>query len=119
MMGNMGGMMKKVQEMQAKMQEMQKELENKTVEAESGGGMVKVTMNGKQVVQSINIDPSLLSEDEKEVLEDLIKAALNQAKEKVEEMSCRRNEKINWRFAIASWNEDAFLIWLKTNYKNL
>ena len=62
----MGGMMKKVQEMQAKMQEMQKELENKTVEAESGGGMVKVTMNGKQVVQSINIDPSLLSEDEKE-----------------------------------------------------
>ena len=108
MMGNMGGMMKKVQEMQAKMQEMQKELENKTVEAESGGGMVKVTMNGKQVVQSINIDPSLLSEDEKEVLEDLIKAALNQAKEKT-----------NWRFTIASWNEDAFLIWLKTNYKNL
>ena len=72
MMGNMGGMMKKVQEMQAKMQEMQKELENKTVEAESGGGMVKVTMNGKQIVQSIDIDPSLLSSDEKEVLEDLI-----------------------------------------------
>ena len=44
MMGNMGGMMKKVQEMQAKMQEMQKELENKTVEAESGGGMVKVCL---------------------------------------------------------------------------
>ena len=49
MMGNMGGMMKKVQEMQAKMQEMQKELENKTVEAESGGGMVKVTMNGNRL----------------------------------------------------------------------
>ena len=94
MMGNMGGMMKKVQEMQAKMQEMQKELENKTVEAESGGGMVKVTMNGKQVVQSINIDPSLLSEDEKEVLEDLIKAALNQAKEKVEEMSAEEMKKL-------------------------
>ena len=61
MMGNMGGMMKKVQEMQAKMQEMQKELENKTIEAESGGGMVKVVMNGKQIVQSINIDPSLFS----------------------------------------------------------
>jgi DNA-binding YbaB/EbfC family protein len=81
MMGNMGGMMKKVQEMQAKMQQMQKDLENKTVEAESGGGMVKIAMNGKQVVQSIDIDPSLLSADEKEVLEDLIKAALNQAKE--------------------------------------
>ena len=63
MMGNMGGMMKKVQEMQSKMQEMQKELETKTVEAESGGGMVKVTMNGKQIVQSIDIDSSLLSSD--------------------------------------------------------
>ena len=93
MMGNMGGMMKKVQEMQAKMQEMQKEL-NKTVEAESGGGMVKVIMNGKQIVQSIDIDPSLLSSDEKEVLEDLIKAALNQAKEKVEEMSAEEMKKI-------------------------
>jgi DNA-binding YbaB/EbfC family protein len=57
MMGNMGGMMKKVQEMQAKMQEMQQELANKTIEAESGGGMVKVVMNGKQIVQSIDIDP--------------------------------------------------------------
>ena len=94
MMGNMGGMMKKVQEMQAKMQEMQKELENKTVEAESGGGMVKVIMNGKQIIQSIDIDPSLLSSDEKEVLYDLIKAALNQAKEKFEEMSAEEMKKI-------------------------
>jgi DNA-binding YbaB/EbfC family protein len=93
-MGNMGGMMKKVQEMQTKMQEMQKELETKTVEAEAGAGMVKVTMNGKQIVQSIDIDPSLLSSDEKEVLEDLIKAALNQAKEKVEEMSAEEMKKI-------------------------
>ena len=76
MMGNMGGMMKKVQEMQAKMQEMQKELENKVVEAESGGGMVKVSMNGKQIVQSINIDNSLLSVDEKKFFEDLIKKQL-------------------------------------------
>jgi len=94
MMGNMGGMMKKVQEMQAKMQEMQQELANKTIEAESGGGMVKVVMNGKQIVQSIDIDPSLLSADEKEVLEDLMKAALNQAKEKVEEMSAEEMMKI-------------------------
>ncbi len=55
MMGNMGGMMKKVQEMQTKMQEMQKELENKTFEAESGGGMVKVIMNGKQISQSLDM----------------------------------------------------------------
>ncbi|MDB9776259.1 YbaB/EbfC family nucleoid-associated protein [Alphaproteobacteria bacterium] len=93
-MGNMGNMMKKVQEMQNKMQEVQKELENKTVEANAGGGMVSVVMNGKNQVQSINIDPSLLKQEEKEVLEDLIKAALNQAKEKVEEMSAEEMKKV-------------------------
>ncbi|MGY9017106.1 MAG: YbaB/EbfC family nucleoid-associated protein [Alphaproteobacteria bacterium] len=87
-------MMKKVQEMQSKMQEVQKELESKTVEANAGGGMVSLVMNGKQQVQSINIDPSLLNEDEKEVLEDLIKAALNQAKEKVDEMSAEEMKKV-------------------------
>ena len=51
-------------------------------------------MNGKQIVQAIDIDPSLLSSDEKEILEDLIKAALNQAKEKVEEMSAEEMKKI-------------------------
>ena len=76
------------------MQERQQELANKPVEAESGGGMVKGIMNGTQIVQAINIDPSLLSADEKEVLEDLIKAALNQAKEKVEEMSAEEMKKI-------------------------
>ena len=94
MMGNMGNMMKKVQEMQNKMQEVQKELENKTVEANAGGGMVSVVMNGKNQVQSINIDPSILKQEEKEVLEDLIKAALNQAKEKVEEMSAEEMKKV-------------------------
>ena len=94
MMGNMGNMMKKVQEMQNKMQEVQKELENKTIEANAGGGMVKIVMNGKHQVQSINVDPSLLNLDEKEVLEDLIKAALNQAKEKVDEMSAEEMKKV-------------------------
>ena len=90
----MGNMMKKVQEMQSKMQQMQKELESKTVEASSGGGLVSVVMNGKNQVQKIDIDPSLLNPDEKEVLEDLIKAALSQAKEKVEEMSAEEMKKI-------------------------
>ena len=94
MIGNMGNMMKKVQEMQSKMQEVQKELENKTVEANSGGGLVSITMNGKHQVQSIKIDPSLLNQDEKEVLEDLIKAALNNAKEKVDEMSAEEMKKV-------------------------
>ncbi|MDA1283759.1 MAG: YbaB/EbfC family nucleoid-associated protein [Proteobacteria bacterium] len=100
MMGNMGNMMKKVQEMQSKMQEVQKELESKTVEANAGGGMVSIVMNGKQQVQSINIDPSLLNADEKEVLEDLIKAALNQAKEKVDEMSAEEMKKVTGGLAL-------------------
>ena len=94
MMGNMGNMMKKVQEMQNKMQEVQKELESKTVEANAGGGLVSIIMNGKHQVQSINIDTSLLKEDEKDVLEDLIKAALNNAKEKVDEMSAEEMKKV-------------------------
>lgn len=94
MMGNMGNMMKKVQEMQNKMQEVQKELESKTMEANAGGGLVSIVMNGKHQVQSINIDPSLLKEDEKDVLEDLIKAALNNAKEKVDEMSAEEMKKV-------------------------
>ena len=92
--GNMSKMLKQAQEMQKKMETVQEQLSDIIVNSESGGGMVKVTMNGKQVVQSINIDPSLLSDDEKEVLEDLIKAALNQAKEKVEEMSAEEMKKI-------------------------
>ena len=56
--------------------------------------LVTIVMNGKHQVQSINIDPSLLKEDEKDVLEDLIKAALNNAKEKVDEMSAEEMKKV-------------------------
>ena len=93
-MVNFGNMMKQAQELQKKMSEAQEKLKSIEVEGVSGGGMVKVIMNGKQIVQAIDIDPSLLSSDEKEVLEDLIKAALNQAKEKVEEMSAEEMKKI-------------------------
>ncbi len=78
------GMMGKVKEMQSKMEDMQTELESMEAEGKSGGGMVTVTLTGKGVMKGVNIDPSLLKEDEGEILEDLIVAAHNQAKEKAE-----------------------------------
>ncbi len=70
--------------MQARMAEMQARLEAATIEGQSGGGMIKVKMTGKSVVTSLDIDSSLLKADEKEILEDLIIAALADAKNKAE-----------------------------------
>jgi DNA-binding YbaB/EbfC family protein len=78
----LGDMMKQVQKMQAKMEEVQKELENKRVEGTSGGGMVKVIANGKQEILEIKIDPEVVNKEDVEMLEDLILAAVNQAREK-------------------------------------
>jgi hypothetical protein len=68
-------LMKQAQQMQAKVQAMQAELENAEVEGQAGAGMVKVTLTGKGALKGVSIDPSLLKEDEKEILEDLIIAA--------------------------------------------
>jgi hypothetical protein len=86
-MNNFNDMMKKAQEMQKKVQEMQASLSNLEVEGTSGGGMVKIIMNCKNEVKKIDIDPSIIKNDEKEVMEDLIVAALNDAKSKAEEKS--------------------------------
>jgi DNA-binding YbaB/EbfC family protein len=78
------GMMKKVQEMQAKMAALQEELDTIEVEGGAGAGMVKVVMTAKGSLRSVSIDPSLLNADEKEILEDLVVAAVNDAKGKAE-----------------------------------
>jgi len=86
-MPNMAGMMKQVQKMQEKMAEVQAMLEQKTVSAESGGGMVKVTANGKNQIVSIAIDPEVINAAEKEMLEDLVLAASNKALEDAGKMA--------------------------------
>ena len=83
-MKNLGQMMKQAQEMQAKMGEMQERLAELEVDGAAGGGMIAVTLSGKGDVRSIKIDPSLLVPDEAEILEDLIAAAFNDARTKVE-----------------------------------
>jgi len=84
MKGGFGDLMKQAQEMQDKVKEIQEQLERAEVTGESGAGMVKVTMNGKHDVKKVDIDDSLLSED-KEVLEDLIAAAVNAAVRRLEQ----------------------------------
>ena len=87
MNNNFNDMMKKAQEMQKKMQEMQNSLSNLEVEGTSGGGMVKVIMNCKNEVKKIDVDSSIIKQDDKTMMEDLIVAALNDAKSKAEEKS--------------------------------
>lgn len=83
-MKNLGQMMKQAQQMQAKMAEMQEALDRVEITGVAGGGMVSVTMTGKGEVRKVKIDPKLADPAEVEVLEDLIVAASNDAKHKVE-----------------------------------
>src|SRR5690554_8037781 len=83
MLNDMGGLMKKAQKMQEEMQKAQEEAAKAEIVGESGAGMVKVTMNGRHDVRRVEIDPSLMTE-EKDVLEDLLAAAVNDAVRRVE-----------------------------------
>lgn len=83
-MKDLMGMMKQVREMQTRMQQMQEELAALEVSGQSGGGLVSVTLTGKGDMKRVRIDPSLLKPDEAEIVEDLIIAAAQDAKTKVE-----------------------------------
>jgi hypothetical protein len=82
-MRNLGNLMKQAQQMQARMQEVQAELETAEMTGVSGGGLISVTLNGKGDLKKLKIDPSAMVPDEAEVLEDLIVAAFNDARAKV------------------------------------
>ena len=83
-MKNLGQMMKQAQAMQAKMADMQAKLGEMEVTGQSGGGMVTAVLNGKSELRSLKVDPSLVDPNDVEVMEDLIVAAVNDAKAKVE-----------------------------------
>ena len=87
MKGGLQGMLKQVQKAQAEIQRVQSELGNKTVSAEAGGGMIKAVANGNKELISIDIDPTVISKEEKEMLEDLVVAAVNKALESAQKMS--------------------------------
>ena len=86
-LGDMGKMMKAAQEMQAKMGELQENLNSIVVTGESGAGMVKATATAKGELTALDIDPSIFNSDDKEVVEDLILAAIKDAQVKAQERS--------------------------------
>ncbi|KFZ28608.1 hypothetical protein IDAT_07600 [Pseudidiomarina atlantica] len=89
--GGLGNMMKQAQQMQERMQKAQEEIAKLEVTGEAGAGMVKVTMLGNHNVRRVEIDPSLLAdEDDREMLEDLIAAACNDAVRRVEQTTKER-----------------------------
>jgi DNA-binding YbaB/EbfC family protein len=86
MKGGMGNLFKQAQQMQQKMAKLQEELGQRTVEASVGGGMVSVTVNGKNEVLSLKIEPQVVDPDDIEMLEDLVLAGVNEALRKSQEM---------------------------------
>ncbi len=92
--GGMGNLLKQAQEMQARMAKIQEELGQKTVEGSAGGGMVQVTVNGQFNLSKVKIDPAVINSEEKEMLEDLILAAINDGMRKAREMVSNEMSKL-------------------------
>ena len=93
-MKNLGQMMKQAQQMQAKMAELQARLAEMEVAGQSGGGMVQARLTGKGELRSLKIDPSLAKADEVEVLEDLVVAAVNDARQRADAMVAEEMSKL-------------------------
>ena len=93
-LGDMAGMLKKAQEMQTRMAEMQENLQTITVTGESGAGLVKATATAKGELIGLNIDPSIFRSDDKEVVEDLILAAIKDAQMKAQERAAQELSRI-------------------------
>jgi DNA-binding YbaB/EbfC family protein len=96
----MGNLLKQAQEMQARMAKIQEELGQKTVEGSAGGGMVQVTVNGQFNLTLVKIEASVIKADEKEMLEDLILAAVNDGMRKAREMASAEMAKLTGGFKI-------------------
>ena len=92
--GGMGNLLKQAQEMQSRMAKIQEELAQKTVDGSAGGGMVQVTVNGQLALTAIKIDPTVINSEEKEMLEDLVMAAINDGMRKARDMASSEMSKI-------------------------
>jgi DNA-binding YbaB/EbfC family protein len=98
--GGMGDLLKQAQEMQGRIAKIQEELGQKTVEGSAGGGMVRVTVNGQFNLTAIKLETSVINAEEKEMLEDLVLAAVNDGMRKAREMVSSEMSKITGGFKI-------------------
>jgi DNA-binding YbaB/EbfC family protein len=96
----MGNLLKQAQEMQSRISKIQEELGQKTVEGSSGGGMVQVTVNGQFNLSGVKIDPTVINSTEKEMLEDLVLAAVNDGMRKARDMVAAEMSKVTGGFKI-------------------
>jgi len=94
MIKDLGGLMKQAQQLQSKMADMQASLDDLEVEGIAGGGMVTVTLSGKGAMRGVKVDPSLLKEEEGEILEDLIVAAHAEARNKMEQAVAEKMKEV-------------------------
>lgn len=99
-MHNIGNIMKQAKKMQEKIGRLQQELETKTVEAQSGGGMVRVLVNGKFEIVSLKIEKDVVNPEDIEMLQDLISAAVNEGVRKSQEMAASEMSKITGGLSI-------------------
>ncbi len=93
-MKNLSGLMKQAQKLQSKMAEMQEELGRRTVSAQAGGGMVEATVNGRQELVSLRLDPEVVDPDDLDMLQDLIIAAINEALNRSRELVAEEMSKL-------------------------
>ena len=96
----MGNMLKQAQKLQSKIFKLQEEMADRTVETSVGGGMVKVTANGKQELVSIKIDPEVVNPNDVQMLEDIIVAGVNDALKKAQEMVSEEMTKLTGGFKV-------------------
>jgi len=99
-MKDLGSIMKQAQKIQAQIAKVQEELALKTVEASAGGGMIAVVANGKQEIVSIRIEPEVIDASDREMLQDLVVAAVNEALRKSQEMVSEEMKKITGGLSI-------------------
>ena len=93
-MNNLGNIMKQAKKMQERMGKLQQELETRTIEAQAGGGMVKVVVNGKFEIVSLQIEKDVVNPEDIEMLQDLVAAAVNEGIRKAQEMASQEMAKI-------------------------
>ena len=99
-MHNLGNIMKQAKKMQERIGQLQQELESRTIEAQAGGGMVKVVVNGKFEIVSLKIEKEVVNPDDVEMLQDLIAAAVNEGVRRAQEMASSEMAKITGGLSI-------------------